>query len=108
MVHLARDLRACPHVARAFTEGVLDGAKVAMLMRARTRVEELFAEHEEAIVAEIRSLTVDQARNVIAHWRRLALATVGVDDDGSEVCPIPATPRTTTRSTCHRPSTVAT
>lgn len=83
-VHLGRDLRSCPRVAEAFADGVLGRAKVAALMRARTRVETVFAEHEEALIGEIRSLTVEQARVVIGHWRRLALATVGADPDGSD------------------------
>ncbi len=83
-VHLGRDLRACPLVAEAFAHGVLGRAKVAALMRARTRVESVFADHEAALIAEIRSLTVEQARVVIGHWRRLALATAGADPDGSD------------------------
>ena len=80
LVHLARGLRACPHVADAFAEGVLGKAKVSMLLRARTGVEEVFAEHEQALVAQISTLTVDHARVAIAHWRRLALATVEAEE----------------------------
>lgn len=91
-VHLGRDLRSCPAVATAFADGVLGRAKVAMLMRARTRVETVFADHEAALIDEIRSLTVDQARVVIGHWRRLALATVGAEADGSDDPAVPDDP----------------
>lgn len=82
LVHLARDLRSCPHVAEAFAEGVLGRAKVDLLLRARPKVEAVFAAHEAALVAEVRPLTVDHARIVVREWRRLALASIGSDDDG--------------------------
>ncbi len=61
----------------------LGAAKVEMLLDARVDLEDLFAEHEAVIVAEVAPLTVAQAAVVVKDWRRIALATVG-NDDGPE------------------------
>jgi hypothetical protein len=83
-----RALRSCPVVAEAFRAGQLGTAKVTLLVEARTQVEALFAEHEPVLVDEVAELTIPQARQAIGHWRRIALATVGLDD-GAEPDPQP-------------------
>ena len=75
-----RALRACPIVAEAFREGRLGTTKVGLLVEARKDVEALFAEHEPVLVDEVAKLTIPQARQAIRHWRRIALATVDLDD----------------------------
>ena len=79
-VAVGRGLRHTPHVDAAAAEGRLGAAKVRMLVDARDRVEALFAEHEERLVADVVPLTVEQARRYIDSWRTIALATVDGDD----------------------------
>jgi hypothetical protein len=74
-----RALRHCPVVDVAATDGRLGAAKVRMLLDARHDVEELFAEHEAALVGEVAPLTVEQARRRIDAWRDVALATLKKD-----------------------------
>ena len=80
LVTVGRQLPACPLVDQSFGSGVLGTAKVELLLRARDGLEELFAEHESGLVAEVAPLTVRQAKVVIDHWRRIALDTVGEGD----------------------------
>ncbi len=77
---IGRALRSCPVVAEAFRDGHLGTAKVNLLVEARRDVEDLFAEHERVLVEEVAKLTIPQARQAIRHWRRIALATVDLDD----------------------------
>lgn len=77
---IGRALRACPAVAEAFRDGRLGTTKVTLLVEARRDVEALFAEHEPVLVDEVAKLTIPQARQAIHHWRRIALATIGLDD----------------------------
>jgi hypothetical protein len=58
----------------------LGTAKAELLVGCRDRVEDLFAEHEEELVEQVAPLTVRQAKVLLAHWRAIALATVGADD----------------------------
>lgn len=81
----ARGLRSCPHVAAAYEQGLIGTAKVGFVLAAREGVESLFAEREQELVELIRDLTVAHARLAVAQWRRLALATAGLDED-SEPC----------------------
>ncbi|MEO6988901.1 MAG: hypothetical protein ABI239_09670 [Aquihabitans sp.] len=83
LVLAGRRLRHCPVVDAAARDGQLGEAKVQMLLDARVDLEDLFAEHEAVIVAEVAPLTVAQASVVIKQWRQIALATVG-NDDGPE------------------------
>lgn len=75
-----RDLRQCPHVDAASSDGRLGMAKVRMLLEARLKLEPQFAEHELLLVDEVAPLTVAEARVVIDRWRAVMLATVGLDD----------------------------
>ena len=83
LVKTGRRLRHCPVVDGAARDGRLGVAKVQMLLEARIDLEDLFADHEAVIVAEVAPLTVAQAQVVIKKWRQVALATVG-NDDGPE------------------------
>lgn len=80
LVREGRALRHCPVVDASARAGRLGEAKVRMLLAARIDLEDLFAEHEAVVVAEVEPLTVDEASEAIATWRRIALATVGNDD----------------------------
>ncbi len=80
-VVVGRGLRQAPHVDAAAANGRLGAAKVRMLLDARDRVEDLFAQHEERLVADVVLLTVEQARRYIDAWRAVALASVTGDDD---------------------------
>lgn len=77
---MGRGLRDCPVVDAAAGDGRLGAAKVRMLLEARTKVEELFAEQEADLVDEVVPLTVEQARRYLDTWRQVALATAGKDD----------------------------
>lgn len=83
LVNVGRQLPACPLVDEAVGSGVLGTAKVELLLRARDGLEELFAEHESGLIAEVAPLTVRQAKVIIDHWRRIALDTVG-EEDGTD------------------------
>lgn len=80
LVGIGRQLPACAHVEAAYASGRLGTAKVELLVGARDRVEGLFAEHEAELVEQVAPLTVRQAKVLLAHWRVLALATVGADE----------------------------
>ncbi len=80
LVGAGRLLPSCPHVDAAFAAGSLGSAKVELLLGARDRVEDLFAEHEAELVEQVAVLTVRHAKVFLAHWRAVALATVGADD----------------------------
>jgi hypothetical protein len=82
-----RDLRSCPHVADAYRLGLIGTAKVRILLAARHRVEEIFAEHEAELVDTLRPLTVDHARYAAARWRALALDLAGLDDETAPTDP---------------------
>lgn len=77
---IGRQLPACPHVEAAYGSGTLGTAKVELLVGVRDGVEVLFAEHEEVLVTQVAPLTVRQAKVLLAHWRAIALATIGADD----------------------------
>ena len=79
-VRTGRRLLSCPHVDAAARAGRLGHAKVAKLLAARVDVEDLFAEHEHALVDDVEPMTVDRASRYIDRWRQIALATVGLDD----------------------------
>ena len=80
LVHTGRRLSGCPHVDAAARSGRLGRSKVNKLLEARKDVEELFAAHEEALVGDVEPMTVARAFLYIDEWRRIALATVGLDD----------------------------
>jgi hypothetical protein len=80
LVLRARDLRACPEVAAASADGRLGSAKVRALLDARRTHPELFALHEQELVATLAPLTVAHARVAIAHWRTMAQATREFDE----------------------------
>ncbi|MEZ5177204.1 MAG: HNH endonuclease signature motif containing protein [Acidimicrobiales bacterium] len=82
LADLGRVLPACPHVEAALVAGGFGSTKAGLLVEARDGVEGLFAAHEAALVEQVRPLTVRQAKVVLAHWRVLALATLGLDGDG--------------------------
>ncbi len=79
LVGIGRQLPVCPHVDSAYRGAVLGTAKVELLVAARDQVEDLFAEHEADLVTQITPLSVRQAKVLLAHWRAIALATVGAD-----------------------------
>lgn len=80
LVRTGHRLRHCPHVEAAARSGRLGSVKVRRLLEARVDVEDLFALCEADLVAAIEPLTVAMATQVINEWRRVALATAGLDD----------------------------
>lgn len=80
VVRTGRRLRACPHVDASARAGRLGRAKVAKLLEARKDVEDLFSAHEKALVEDVTPMTVARATLYIDEWRRIALATAGLDD----------------------------
>jgi hypothetical protein len=84
LVHRARDLRHCLHVASSHATGGIGPAKVRALLAARRAHPELFAEHEAELVAHVAPLTVAHARVVAAHWKHLAEATKAYEDAEAE------------------------
>lgn len=87
LVRRARNLRVTPAVWAAYAEGTIGTAKVDALLDVRVGLEEIFAEHEAALVAEIAPLDVRNARYAINQWKVHALASIGQSDDGPEPDP---------------------
>jgi len=86
IVERAHGLRECPVLRAAYNDGVVGTAKVTMLLTARGKVEGLFARFEAELIELIHHLTVAQARVVVRRWRKNALASLGLDDDGPDPC----------------------
>ena len=79
MARQARMLRTMPATEAALADGSLSMAKAHLLFgvineRTRTR----FDEHESLLLEKIGGLDVDQAKIVLAHWKRMA------DSDGPD------------------------
>ena len=84
-VRTATGLRSMPHVAEALGDGGLCVAKVELLAKARSMVDaEVFAGHEEHLVATIAPLTVDHAAHAVRYWLACALAETEGDGDPGE------------------------
>lgn len=76
-VHVARSLRQMPATEAAYQDGRLHTAKVALLVKVRAKVEDIFAAHEAFLVEQLVELTVAEAGRFLAAWRRRALPDAG-------------------------------
>ncbi|MBT8166719.1 MAG: DUF222 domain-containing protein [Acidimicrobiia bacterium] len=78
-VHRARALADMPDARAAYEAGDLSTRVVDLLVAARKRHPEIFAEHEAALVREAAGLRPRDAARLIAYWRQ-SLDHLHVDD----------------------------
>jgi hypothetical protein len=86
-LRVARRLRVMPHLSAASVDGSLGAEKVAAISHAidndkHGELTDLFANHEEKLVADAQHLSVDQTRNAVHYWRSCAAdATAALDPE---------------------------
>jgi hypothetical protein len=79
LLHLARDLRGMPATADAVASGKLSTSKAQLLAGVvNDRTRERFEEEEGFLVGHVQGLSVDNAKESLAYWKRLA------DSDGPD------------------------
>ena len=77
LVRDARLVQGNQATAKALSAGEISTAHVNAASRAARHVEDLYADHEDAIVDAARITSPDEFRIVVAHWRSMAENLVG-------------------------------